>query len=217
MHRSLILKKGVVILQHLFEIIFLKFFVKNKKNVYLWCSLIVALLCVGGIVSSSFDLMESASAKNESVTTIEISKALKNEIPKDVFGGLYWDEQGNVTVNITDPNKIKELANSDVFSEYDVKYNLVSNSLSFLESVMNLLVPHMKEFNIATIDANDITNKLDIELYSSEKRTLLEKFLLKVITLDCVNISLLSDNITFEFTHGSIDDGSSSNGYYYDM
>lgn len=75
----------------------------------------------------------------------------------DNFGGLYLDENENLVVNL-----IHDVPQMAAFEEKAVRFAQVQYSLSELSYVADILVPYMLEYDIALLDANDITNQVDI-------------------------------------------------------
>ncbi|MPM52721.1 hypothetical protein SDC9_99482 [bioreactor metagenome] len=135
-----------------------------------------------------------------------------SEIPDDVFGGIYLDETGNLVVNVTDVDKSNINSICKTINDQKVTYNIVDKSLSYLENVRLSLVPYMKEYNIAVLDANDVTNMIDIVLYSYNDK--IEKLVAQYIDLRYVNISVLPKGMSFETTPGYANDNCPPEGNY---
>ena len=119
----------------------------------------------GAVSTAGFD--EEGSAKIQRAQAL--AEKMKDSVPSEIFGGLYFDDDRNLVVNVTDltDSSVLELK-KDAESQY-VTFRQVRYSLAFLESVRSELIPFMSEYNMATIDANEVTNKIDIELYQENK------------------------------------------------
>lgn len=88
------------------------------------------------------------------------------------FGGLYI-EDGVLVVNIaSDQNNICTSVPKMKSNNINVEYRMVEYPLSFLEDIMEYLTPKMNQYSMTLLDANDVTNKLDIALedFSDENR-----------------------------------------------
>ncbi len=125
------------------------------------------------------------------------------------FGGAYVDKAGNYVVNVTDLGQglatYKARQNGDT---ENVTFAQVKYSLSLLENAVELLIPYMRQYKIQTLDANDITNQLDVCLsdYSEENREHLTALINKLqIPNDCVNYIDQSGAIA-EITVGRLDE-----------
>lgn len=146
------------------------------------------------VSASGFDVEGSGKIQRAQALTEKI----QNSVPPEIFGGLYFDDNQNIVVNVTDltDDSVLQLKN-EADSQY-VIFRQVKYTLAFLESVRSELIPFMAEYNIATIDANEVTNKIDIELYRENKEV--ESLLSKYIDLEDVTITVLPDDIEFKFT-----------------
>ena len=55
--------------------------------------------------------------------------------------------------------------------EVRIEYRAVKYPLGVLENVKDLLTRHMGEYHIAALDANEVTNRVDVSLYDYNDRT----------------------------------------------
>ena len=137
--------------------------------------------------NSCEEFLSSVYGKSQSETIDMIGENLS----VDTFGGLYLDEAGNLVVNVTDLRETSLARNALMNGDIEnVSFTKVKYSLSFLENAVDELVPHMKEYSILMLDANDETNLLDIYLadYSQSNLEQLE-ILINTLSIpnDCVN------------------------------
>lgn len=75
----------------------------------------------------------------------------------------------------------------------------VKYSLAELEAMKDALVPYMLDYDIASLDANEVTTTIDIELWEERDDiySLIES--LEVIDMDIVRLTVL-ENVCIEFT-----------------
>ncbi len=149
----------------------------------------------GAVSTAGFD--EEGSAKIQRAQAL--AEKMKDSVPSEIFGGLYFDDDRNLVVNVTDltDSSVLELK-KDAESQY-VTFRQVKYSLAFLESVRNELIPFMSEYNMATIDANEVTNKIYIELYQENKEV--ENLVLEYIDLENVTITVLPEDVEIRFSN----------------
>lgn len=127
-----------------------------------------------------------------------LAEKMQNSVPPEIFGGLYFDDNQNLVVNVTDLTDDSVLSLKNDADSQDVIFRQVKYTLAFLESVRSELIPFMAEYDIATIDANEVTNKIDIELYKENEE--IEILVSEYIALEDVTITVLPDDIEFKFT-----------------
>ena len=98
------------------------------------------------------------------------------------FGGLYLDDDGKLVVNIVGAElpTIQEYSKSA--KSNDIEFKQVNYSLSELTEIFETLVPFMADYSILLLDANDITNKVDICLsdFSDENIKAISSYLTKL-------------------------------------
>ena len=80
----------------------------------------------------------------------------------------------------------------------DVEFREVEYSLAYLESVRLKITPFMSEYSIATVDADEMTNKIHIELYEENEE--IESLVSEFIDWEDVTITVLPDDIEFRLT-----------------
>ena len=125
------------------------------------------------------------------------------EIPENIFGGMYYDENKNIVINVTEiPTKNGMKTTSKSVNGVNIRYNIVDKTLAELEAVHQALVPYMAEFGIMSLDANDVTNKIDIVLYQDHAKSIeeVEELVSQFIDLKYVTVSVLEKNLTVKPT-----------------
>lgn len=131
-----------------------------------YLALILALgICASTCVSSVAAISENET-KNEVFTENEFAEMLAAEMPSNEFGGLYY-EGGTLVVNVVASQRTSsprpQLAQKTP-KDVDVEYRTVTYSLSELERTKDFLTVYMTDYNIMMLDANEITNQVDISL-----------------------------------------------------
>lgn len=131
----------------------------------------------------------------------DMADKVKAEFSDKVFGGIYIDD-GKVYVNLTQ-DEFKKLKNTE--EERDgvkIIYRPVKFSLEALQtaadSIFDRLNSSENKYDIVTADANDVTNKVDIEV--RPLRDEVYEIASEYIDLAYVNITELPDDYSLEFT-----------------
>ncbi len=127
------------------------------------------------------------------------SERLSQGIPEKIFGGLYLDEAGNLVVNIKEGFVIPLVDGKPIEHGEQIRVETVKYALVELEAMKDALVPYMLEYDIATLDANEVSNTVDIEMWKdrADIYSLIES--LEIIDMDIVRISVL-ENVELRFT-----------------
>lgn len=148
----------------------------------------------GSSITVAFD--EEGSAKIQKAQAL--AEKILQSIPNEIFGGLYFDDEENLVVNVTDPENDSVIKLRGKADMQGVEFKEVKYSLAYLESVRLKITPFMQEYGIATVDANEATNKIHIELYeeNEEVKSLVSEF----IDWEAVTITVLPDDIKIVFT-----------------
>ena len=136
----------------------------------------LALVLVLGICMSMCIFPAGAIFENETnkeiLTEDEFAEFLTDEMTCNEFGGLYYDGD-TLIVNIVDSQGTTSLRRQlarKAMKDVDVEYRMVAYSLSELEGIKDFLTDYMYDYGIVTLDANEVTNQVDICLkdYSEE-------------------------------------------------
>ena len=132
-------------------------------------TLLLSFLCVSATASFDGSLADGAD------DVANVVNAINASFSGDEFGGIYYD--GDIlVVNVVAPTDFGERSSSmrRIDSGMDVEYRTVRYSLQELEEVKNLLTPVMDDFGISILDANEITNQVDIFLKSCDAKAVEE-------------------------------------------
>ena len=120
------------------------------------------------------------------------------QIPEDYFGGYFLADDGSLVINVTkEYYESKEFKGCELSSRY-VSFHIVEYSIIELESMKEALVPYMIEYGIASLDANEMTNTVDVELYyeNEDFSNLVKR--IPFIDSNVLRISVLDDGVSFD-------------------
>lgn len=126
----------------------------------------------------------------------QIAVSYMNAIPDTAFGGMYYNDSGQLVVNIKENHDI----NLAVPMSGDVVVNSVKYSLAELEAMKDILVPYMQEYHIATLDADEVNNSIAIELYVDDERIYKLIDSMDDIDASVVEVTILPENRGIEST-----------------
>ena len=185
---------------------------KLKKSLVILRILIAVILLFSG--NDYLYSYANTFEQNDSIITIEQAiTIIQSSIPDELFGGHFLNEQGDIVVNVTDLDKVCVDLIQKRIGPLKIICHEVNVPLSYLEKAHEALVPYMAELGIISLDANDVTNKLDVVLEAQSREA--ECFIADIIDLDFVNISVMPDNYYLKFTEGDINDNSTLEGNYF--
>lgn len=141
--------------------------------------------------------MTAFAAENE--TEVDLNQLATNymrDIPESAFGGVYYNEEGQLVVNIKEGSNV----NIAVPMSGDVIIDSVQYSLAELEAMKESLEQYMQEYNIVTLDADEVNNSVTIEINQDDGRiyTLIDS--LDNIDPSIVEITVLPADYTIENT-----------------
>ncbi len=96
---------------------------------------------------------------NDSDSITELIKS----IPQEVFGGIYYNEDGNLVLRLKDTGVMPaSVLNESIYSQTIVEYT--HYSLTELEAMKDSIEPYMLEYGIISLDANEANGTVDIQL-----------------------------------------------------
>lgn len=173
------------------------------------------IICIVMVLCVLFSLAGCGAAETENAKGTETTAAettvdntpvavhseienLQNSFSPAVLGGiLYIEDDGTIVVNLVESEFKKLSSSTEERNGIKIIYKPVKLSLAELENVKEQLEPFMPEYKIATLDANEVTNKIDIQLY--EENAEINSLVSEYIDLEHVNISVLPEGYRFEF------------------
>lgn len=143
--------------------------------------------------------------KSRNMDIHDVAATIYSKIPTEYFGGMYINDEGNLVVNVTDIQVIPESSRESMTETRDsikVIYKTVDKSLQELTIVKNKLTKYMIEYGIAVLDADDVTNLIDITLYYDHPKSIeeVEALAKTFIDLKYVNITVLPEDVRIEPT-----------------
>lgn len=134
----------------------------KKSFVKLILLLICLVLCVSVAAAESSKALEKESLQSQCEVIENIHKLYSN----DEFGGLYL-EGDTLIINVVgseEATKNRE-AIDRIRNNLDVEFRTVRHSLQELENVKDYLTQYMTKYGISALDANEVTNQVDIYLH----------------------------------------------------
>lgn len=103
------------------------------------------------------------------------------------FGGMYYDEMGNLIYCQKGDISVEEMRTDA--ADLAISYKSVKYSLAELEEMAGLFIPYAKDYGIVAIDGNEQTNK--VKLTVKEQTEALEKLVETLLDADVVTIEVL--------------------------
>lgn len=166
---------------------------KFKNICCVFCCLILLFVSAGS--SGAVEIMDATVSRNE---VIQNAMKQTRQIPEEVFGGQYLDENGNLVIHVTKEYYEVQGSKVDSLTSNYVSFRIVEYSIQELESMKEALVPYMVEYGIASLDANEMTNTVDVELYyeNEDFSNLVKR--IPFIDSNVLRISVLDDGVSFD-------------------
>ncbi len=158
------------------------------------------LIFIGVFICAGFAIHASSVVVED---IVELQTVI-NMIPSDQYGGAFIDKTGQTIINVkhgTDVSKISKIRLSGTMSS--VQFNYVKYSLSELEAMKMALEPYMVAYNIASLDANEVSNTIDVELYTENDALLLLLADLAIVDQNIVNITTLNPDTVIQATYAT--------------
>lgn len=137
----------------------------SSRMLLVMASIIFVFLCVGNAMASNTE----GSGLSIPAAPLSNDDYYDKFIADDSFGGVYYEGDTLVVNYVGD---YADFAIPYSISDADIEYRAVEYSLQFLECVKDYLGKMTEEYSIHLVDANEMTNKVDILLgnYSEESR-----------------------------------------------
>lgn len=156
-------------------------------------------ICVMFSVSSiSFAVTPAEEYTNEADVISEII----DSVPPDSFGGVFYNDEGQLVLSIKEGTSINP-ASAMCSTQPEVVLQSVRYSLSELEAMKEMLEPYMATYGIATLDANEVTNTIDIELWHEHLDIYPLLNSLPLIDVNIVSVTVLDDEFRAAFTYAN--------------
>ena len=136
---------------------------KRSKRFFVF-ALSVALMCS---LTTAFAATITAQELSSS-PSLDIVEYFSDYNASPNFGGIYYDDDGNLVVNVVeDQSALFHIGPPNIAN---IRYRSVLYSLVELESIKDYLAEFMDEYAVIALDANEVTNQVDIYLtdYNSE-------------------------------------------------
>lgn len=179
-----------------------------KKRVIISAVAAVLVLTLSCIVKPTLErrVLRSPIAESYAVNAAlnrragDVASKLSESIPESEFGGVYLDGD-TVYVNIVESGYSKFKDAAAVQDGVKVVYNPVKFSLGALQAATDSIFARLNEseqsYDIITADANDMTNKIDIEIRPASDEVY--EIAAEYIDLEYVNVTVLPDDYRLDF------------------
>lgn len=143
----------------------------KQKIIAFILALLMLVVPITALASSSVASKEEQKPSTEAIYDLVLYFSNLSKDP--TFGGMYYEED-SLVVNIvkdefTDCQQNQSLF--DVNTEIECEYRYVPYSLDYLEQVKDSLVPFMNSLSISVLDANEVTNQVDVYLARFDDQT----------------------------------------------
>ena len=139
------------------------------------------------------------SAAELNIHLTDVASQVADQFSEEQFGGVYIDEN-RVIINVVNEVYNKLPNTQSTKNGVIVEYHPVELSLAYLEDIMDQMTPYMMQYKICTIDADDVTNTLDLEVV--EKTDELWEFIESYIDPKYVRVSTVSSYPTATVAYG---------------
>lgn len=127
------------------------------------CSIMMVGL-VGNASSIDYSTIDNVGAQDSEQ---EVIQYFQDQVDHDFFGGIYYDDDGTLVVNVVGkPTEIFSGLPTPISDNSSIRYKSVEHSLKELEDVKDSLANYMAQYDIAMLDANEMTNQIDVALYN---------------------------------------------------
>lgn len=178
----------------------------KKRALTLLLALVMCLSLLSIPYADSPPVTENLTLTKQS----DIIDAAEDLFGQSNFGGLYYDEDVLV-INIVDSAETSQVslaANQIDNLSANVRYNVVKYSLYSLEAVKDYLTPFMRTYDIAILDANELTNQVDICLrtYDEDSISAIRELVLAEYDTDAFIHFAPYRSGSIESTVGTVDD-----------
>lgn len=154
------------------------------------CFLFVTVL-LASMVSISAEATLEACSFDDSNGVNDVIDSINENFQANEFGGIYYDGD-TLIINIVESENFlrRNMLMKEISSTVDVEYRMVKYSIQELEETKEFLTPVMNDFNISVLDANEITNQVDVFLkeYNEETIRNIEAY----TASNCYNIEYLN-------------------------
>lgn len=161
----------------------------NLLSTFLAFSLCLSFFCFEIFATDTFYL------QTEEIDDATIISKL-SAIPSSDFGGCYYDENGNLKLNLKQGSTVVLSAYLSTAERMSVGVSYVEYSLSELSSVNALIAQYVKDLKIASIGTDVSENKVNIRLYEDNEyfRAFISSNIPSTFT-NMLNISVIDESI----------------------
>lgn len=135
---------------------------RKRKTLIVLGAAALLVACAVGVAAASAGAPQAAEPLatptwNADIQAVEAYYLARAD--QEDYGGIYYDEDGVLVVNVVGDV-------SDLPQKPGVRYREVTYPLGDLEAIKDFLTDYMEEYSIMTLDADEVTNQVDIGLKS---------------------------------------------------
>ena len=130
-----------------------------KKRLIPWALLLCLAVCVSVAAAKDGEAREPAPPRSPEAAVTEIPRM----IPADEFGGCFLEGE-KLVVNVAGSESAAERRLEPLAEDIEIEFRSVKHPLRSLEQGKDFLAQYMGEFGISALDANEVTNRVDIYL-----------------------------------------------------
>lgn len=137
---------------------------------------------------------EVAEHSNDEITE------LVESIPEEVFGGIYYNEDGDLVLRIKDTDEMP-VSSFTRSATVPVVVEHSDYSLAELEAMKDSIEPYMAQYHITTLDANEAEGTVDVQV--SQNYEGLAEILCELCDIDPDILRITISELNIEYTYAS--------------
>ena len=130
-----------------------------NKRLVPWALLLCLAVCVSVAAATGGEAREPAPPRSPEAAVTEIPRM----IPADEFGGCFLEGE-KLVVNVAGSESAAERRLEPLAEDIEIEFRTVKYPLRSLEQGKDFLAQYMGQYGISALDANEVTNRVDIYL-----------------------------------------------------
>ena len=129
-----------------------------KKRLVPWALLLCLAVCVSVAAATGGEAREPDPQSPEAAIT-----EIPRRIPDDEFGGCFLEGE-KLVVNTTCSETAAARRLEQLGETVEIEFRTVKYPLRSLEQAKDFLTPYMGQYGISALDADEVTNRVDVYL-----------------------------------------------------
>ena len=130
-----------------------------KKRLVPWVLLLCLAVCVYVAAARGGEAREPGPPRSREAAITEIPRL----VPDDEFGGCFLEGE-KLVVNTTGSKTAARRRLEQLGENIEIEFRTVKYPLHSLEQAKDFLTPYMGQYGISALDANEVTNRVDVYL-----------------------------------------------------